>query len=426
MHNPLDPNAWAQAISASVSNDARVARRITFVAQDCDDHTAFAALKGANRHGNEFIHQALERGAPFVLTDQVVPRAVRVDDAVVALRAWARAWRDSSGATLIGVTGSAGKTTAKTMISSALNAACTPGSLNTLNYLACYLLSEVRNNSTHVIEMGIDRIGEMNELMALVQPDYGVVTSIGPAHIEYFGKLDKIALEKGRILQAPHPLVSDNTAVYFPGVPTYGFSNHATHRAEKLELSSQTSHFVFKGQTVNLELPSKQIAEAAVLALVLAEQLSVPLRDAITRLENAEIPGGRLRVSQGKFTLIDDAYNANPLSVAASLETLSKLPGRKVAILGHMRELGERSRQYHAEIGAKAGQIAELVVAIGEHGDALATAAREAGARTLEFSTTEAAKGPVSEFIQNGDAVLVKGSRFVQLEQLVEVLRERL
>jgi UDP-N-acetylmuramoyl-tripeptide--D-alanyl-D-alanine ligase len=284
----------------------------------------------------------------------------------------------------------------------------------------------VRRNTTHVIEMGIDRIGEMNELMALIRPDYGVITSIGPAHIEYFGKLEKIALEKGRILQAPHPLVSDNIVAYFPDAPTYGFSSSATYRAERLQLSSEASQFVFHGHTVNLGMPSKQFAEAALLALVLAKRFDVPLDQAITRLENAEVPGGRLRVLRGKFTLIDDAYNANPLSVAASLETLSKLPGRKIAILGHMRELGEHSRRYHAEIGAKAGQTAELVIAIGEHGDALATAAREAGARTLEFGTTEAAKDPILEFIQNGDAVLVKGSRFVQLEKIVEVLRERL
>jgi UDP-N-acetylmuramoyl-tripeptide--D-alanyl-D-alanine ligase len=426
MREALDPNAWSETIGATVSGDARVAKRITFVAQDCDEHTAFAALKGANRHGNEFIAQALERGAPFVLTDQDAPRAVRVTDATVALRAWARAWRDSSGATLVGVTGSAGKTTAKTMISSALNAPCTPGSLNTLNYLACYLLSEVRANSTHVIEMGIDRIGEMTELMALVNPSYGVVTSIGPAHIEYFGKLDKIASEKGQILQAHFPLVSDNTSLYFPNVPSYGFSEHATHRAEALQISSEQSQFVYKGHSVHLETPSKQIAEAAVLALALAEQLNVPITQAVARLENAEVPGGRLRVLKGKFTLIDDAYNANPLSVAASLETLSKMSGRKVAILGHMRELGERSREYHVEIGLKAGQVVELVIAIGEHGDALAESARASGAQALVFDTTEAAKASVLEAIRDNDAVLVKGSRFVQLEQIVEVLRERL
>jgi UDP-N-acetylmuramoyl-tripeptide--D-alanyl-D-alanine ligase len=146
----------------------------------------------------------------------------------------------------------------------------------------------------------------------------------------------------------------------------------------------------------------------------------------VARLENAEVPGGRLRVLKGKFTLIDDAYNANPLSVAASLETLSKMSGRKVAILGHMRELGERSREYHVEIGLKAGQVVELVIAIGEHGDALAESARASGAQALVFDTTEAAKASVLEAIRDNDAVLVKGSRFVQLEQIVEVLRERL
>ncbi len=422
----IDPHQYAQQLHATISSDARPAQRISFVSSECDPNTAFAALQGATRHGNDFIEAALEAGAPFILTDQDVPRAVRVPDATVALRSWARLHRDSTQAEIIGITGSAGKTTAKSLVSSALDCSCTPGNLNTLNYLACYLLSEVTADSTHVIEMGIDRIGEMDDLMALVAPNVGVITAVGAAHTEFLGSVETVQYEKGRILQAPYNLVAGNTAHRYPNTNSYGFLESCSHRAINVQVSAEAVSFSYHGQSIRLETPSLQIAESAVLALALAEHYGIALETAKNRLENSQIPGGRLKIERGKITLIDDAYNANPLSMTASLETLARFSGRKVAILGHMRELGVDSRRYHSEVGATAGQLADLVIAIGEHGDALAQAALENGADALWYASTTEAKQRFLPDIQNGDTILVKGSRFMQLEQIVEVLRERL
>ncbi len=422
----IDPFLYAQQLQATIDSDARAAKGITFMTSECNEHTAFAALQGATRHGNDFIEAAIEAGAPFILTNLDVPRAVRVPDAVMALRHWARLHRDTTQAELIGITGSAGKTTAKSLVSSALDVPCTPGNLNTLNYLACYLLSNVKAGSTHVIEMGIDHIGEMDELMALIAPNIGIITSVGAAHTEFFGDVDTVAFEKGRILEAPHSMVAGNTAHRYPNTPSYGFLETCTHHATNLHATAETVSFLYHGQQITLETPSTQIAESAVLALALAQRYNIPLETAKTRLENSQIPGGRLRIERGQITLIDDAYNANPLSVTASLETLARFTGRKVAILGHMRELGTHSRQYHSEIGITAAKHAQLVIAIGEHGDALAQAALDNGTDALWYATTEEAKTRVLPDIKNGDTILVKGSRFVQLEQIVEVLRERL
>ncbi len=422
----IEPHQWATQLQAVISSDAKPAQRITFMTSECDENTAFAALQGATRHGNDFIKDAIEAGAPFILTDLDVPRAVRVPNAITALRHWARLHRDATQAELIGITGSAGKTTAKSLVSSTLNVPCTPGNLNTLNYLACYLLSNVQASSTHIIEMGIDRIGEMDELMALVAPNIGVITSVGVAHTEFFGTVETVQIEKGRILQAPHQMVAGNSAWRYPNIPSYGFLETCTHQATNLQASAENIIFEYHGQQISLETPSTQIAESAVLALALAEHYQIPLETAKQRLENSPIPSGRLRIERGKITLIDDAYNANPLSVTASLETLARLSGRKVAILGHMRELGIHSRQYHTEIGVAAAKHAQLVIAIGEHGDALSQAALDNGANAIWYATTEEAKQRILPDIKNGDAILVKGSRFVQLEQIVEVLRERL
>ena len=420
----IDPKTFD--FGQTISSEAGVAQRITFMTSECDQHTAFAALQGATRHGNDFIETALEAGAPFILTNLDVPKAVRVTDATAALRRWARLHRDATNAELIGITGSAGKTTAKSLVSSGLDVPCTPGNLNTLNYLACYLLSNVAVNSTHVIEMGIDTIGEMDELMRLVAPSIGIITAVGAAHVEFFGSVEVIEFEKGRILQAPHGMVAGSTAHRYPNTPSYGFLESCTHRATNLVATAETVSFSYHGQEIRLETPSVQVAESAVLALALSERYGIPLETAKQRLETSQIPSGRMNIQRGKITLINDAYNANPLSVAASLETLARLSGRKVAILGHMRELGANSRQYHSQIGELAGKLANLVIAVGEHGDALAQAALDNGADAVWYSSTDNAKARFLPDIKDGDVVLVKGSRFVQLEALVEVLRERL
>ena len=426
----LDPRAWSDALSdalgATVAPDARPATRITFDSRQVNATTAFAALKGEHAHGNDFIPAALELGAPFVLTDSDVPRAVRVIDATVALRCWARLWRDSSGASLIGVTGSAGKTTAKELIAAALEVSCTPGSLNTLNYLATYLLSDVNPNSQHVIEMGIDRIGEMNELMALIAPDIGVITSIGPAHLEFLGSLEAIAFEKGQILRASEGFVSSGIAWRYPEQPSYGFDAHATYRGHDLEHTDSSSSFTYAGQRVTIVSPSHKVAEASVLALALAERFGMPLQAAIQRLERVAIPGGRMRIERGRYTLIDDTYNANPLSVTAALETLERQKGRKIAVLGDMRELGPDAPLYHREIGAIAARAAQQLITVGEHAEDYISGAQGAGLDGLAFTNADDATTALLTLLEPDDVVLVKGSRAVGLERVAEVLRARL
>ena len=422
----LEPRAWLDALGASIAPDARPATRITFDSRQVNATTAFAALQGEHAHGNDFIAAALELGAPFVLTDLDVPRAVRVPDATVALRTWARSWRDSSGASLIGVTGSAGKTTAKELIAAALGATRTPGSLNTLNFLACYLLSDVQPNSQHVIEMGIDRIGEMDELMALVHPDIGVVTSVGPAHLEFFGSVEAIAFEKGRILRAPAGIVSSGIAKRYPQQPSYGFDAHATYCGHDLEHTEISSSYTYAGQRVTVASPSHKVAEASVLALALAERFGVPLETAIQRLAAVVIPGGRMRTQRGRYTLIDDTYNANPLSLAAALETLERHRGRKIAVLGDMRELGPDAPRYHREIGAMAARAAQHLIAVGEHAEDYVSGAHSAGLEGLAFANANDATTALLTLLEPNDVVLVKGSRAVGLERVAEVLRAKL
>ena len=387
-------------------------------------------------HGNKFVNAALEAGAPFVLTDLNVPRAVRVNDAAIALRTWARAWRETTQAKIIGVTGSAGKTTLKEFLAVTLEAGKTPGNLNTLNALACHMLNVIRpglmqpgvvgQHQTHVLEMGIDRIGEMAQLVQLVRPDLGVISSIGPAHLEFLGSVEGVAFEKGHILDGNPGLVAESAGKYYPGIATYGFGERATHRGLNLGLSDSSARFEFAGQTVFVSSPSAKVAEAALGALVVAKGFGINLEAAIARIKNVEVPGGRMRVERGKVNLIDDAYNANPLSLTAALEVLERQPGRKIAVIGDMRELGEHSKMYHQEIGKRAGEVAPIVIAVGREAETLARAARASGAKTQAFATAPEAVPAVEAILELGDVVLVKGSLSVGMNVISEAVRARL
>ena len=428
----LDPRAWAQAFGAlKIASDARTAKAITWDSRFVNADTAFVALAGEQMHGNQFVQAALEAGAPFVLTDLTglnldLPRAVRVSDAAVALRTWARAWREATKARIVGVTGSAGKTTLKEFLAVALEAGKTPGNLNTLNALACHMLSVIGPNETHVLEMGIDRIGEMAQLVQLVRPDLGMITSIGPAHLEFLGSVEGVAFEKGHILEGNPGLVAESTSKYFPGIATFGFTERATHRGTNLELTDSSGTFQFAGHNVLVSSPSAKVAEAALGALVVAKEFGLDLEAAIDRIKNVEVPGGRMRIERGSLNLIDDAYNANPLSVTAALEVLERQPGRKIAVIGDMRELGEHSTMYHLEIGKRAGGVAPIVIAVGREAETLARAAREAGAKTQAFATALEAVPTVEAILEPGDVVLVKGSLSVGMKVISEAVRARL
>lgn len=362
------------------------------------------ALPGEQMHGNKFVQAALDAGAPFLLTDLDVPRAVRVPDAQAALFAWARHER-SFNPLVIGITGSAGKTTAKSYVAAALDAHFMPV-YNTMPAIACFLIEFGRSPKPLVVEMGIDRIGEMAELVELVRPDVGVVTTIGPAHLEQLGSIEGIAREKGGIFQGARAVVGQQAAEFYspaqyPGVESYGFGN-VTFSGQDLKVSPQDAQFMFDGVPVNLPLAARVQAEAAVLGLALARETGVNVAAAAARLAAVSVPGGRYRVHPGRFTIIDDAYNASPVAVQAALDALHALPGRRMSVLGRMLELGPTEQELHAQVGAYARAKADLTFGVGAF-------AAELGERAFQ-TVPELTQALLNE-IRDGDVVLIKASR---------------
>ncbi len=397
----LDPHAVP--VAATVHPEARPALRLTWDSRQAGPDVAFVALPGEAMHGNLFVEQALAAGAPFVLTDLDVPRALRVPDAQAVLFAWAHAER-AKNALVVGVTGTAGKTTAKSYAAAALQAAYLPV-FNTQPAIACFLVEHGAGEQPLVVEMGIDRLGEMAELMDLVRPDVGVITSIGAAHLEGLGSVENIVREKGLMLGAGRRLVGTQAGPYYPGAPTYGFGE-ATFAGENLQLGETGAAFSFRGVPVHLPRASRVQAEAAVLALTLAADAGLDVTAAAARLAAVKVPGGRYRVLPGAVTVIDDAYNASPLSVKVALDALAAVApasgGRRISVLGRMLELGDTERVLHAEVGEYAAERADLTYGVGEF-------AAELGEHA--FQTVPELLAALLPELKRGDVVLVKASR---------------
>ncbi|MFC5847341.1 UDP-N-acetylmuramoyl-tripeptide--D-alanyl-D-alanine ligase [Deinococcus petrolearius] len=407
----LDPHALPPHVSrgAAVHPEARPAVRLTWDSREASPEVAFVALPGEKMHGNTFVQRALDAGAPFVLTDLDVPRAVRVSDAQEALFAWARHER-AKNPLVVGITGSAGKTTAKSYAAAALDAHYMPV-FNTMPAIACFLVEFGASGRPLVVEMGIDRPGEMAELMALVRPDVGVVTTIGPAHLEQLGSVEAIVREKGGILAGTRGLVGAQASAFYPGVDSYGFGD-VTYAGHDVALTARGATFTYAGVPVELPLAARVQAEAAVLALRLAQEAGVALPEAAGRLSQVQVPGGRYRVHPGRYTVIDDAYNASPVAVTAALDALSAQAGggpredgtggRRISVLGRMLELGPGERALHAEVGAHARERADLTYGVGVY-------AHELGERAMRTvpELLDALRGEV----RDGDVVLVKASR---------------
>ncbi len=395
--------------AADIHPQAQPAQRLTWDSREAGPDTAFVALDGENMHGNQFTQQALDQGAPFVLTDLDLPRAVRVPDARAALYAWAQQQRRLSPL-VVGITGTAGKTTAKSYVAAALQAHYLPV-FNTPNAIACFLVEFGASARPLVVEMGIDRLGEMQALVDLVRPDTGVITSIGAAHLEALGDIDTVAREKGYILpaqqghttQGPYSqgLVSQQAAKWFPGQPTYGFDG-ATYAGENLHITPQEANFTYQGVPITLPYASRVQAEAAVLGLRLAEQYGLAVHEAAERLRRVNVPAGRYRVLPGRFTIIDDTYNASPLSMQVALEALGRFPGRRISVLGRMLELGAGEQALHTEVGQVARRQADVTFGVGQF-------AAQLGERAFD-NTLELLQALKAE-LQDGDVVLLKASR---------------
>jgi UDP-N-acetylmuramoyl-tripeptide--D-alanyl-D-alanine ligase len=418
---------------------------------------AFFAIVAA-RDGHQFAGDAVARGASVVVASRdldlptLAPAAVvQVVETTRALQDLGRAVRRQSAAKVVAITGSAGKTTTKETIAALLEGTFTvvknPGNLN--NHLGLPLsLLELRHGAdVAVMELGMNHAGEIRVLVGLAEPDVRVWTNVGDAHIGNFGSADAIAAAKAEILEgagrdavfvanADDPRVM-RYAAGFPGrVVTFGYAEGADVRAvDVVELGLGGMQATLKTHAAEHRLTVPLLGHGnlanVLCAIAVASELGVPLADVVIRVARLAPARrrGEVRVLGRGVTVVDDSYNSSPSALRRSLETLARerTAGRRVAVLGEMLELGDLSMALHQECGrvAAGAGLGLLVTVGGAPAEALGRTAVDAGmsaAAVRHAATSVEAADLVARLVTPGDVVLVKGSRGVKTDLVVDRL----
>lgn len=405
----------------------------------------FFALRGPRHDGHDFVREARARGAVGAVVERPIAEAqvplLVVSDTQAALEAAARWARDRYQGLVVGVTGSAGKTTTKDLIAALLAVempvARTEGNLNNHVGVPLTLLRLPESSRAAVLEIAMNHAGEIRRLAGLARPWAGVVTNVGHAHVGFFDSIEEVALAKRELIEALPPdgvavLNADDPRVaafagIHPGpVITFGLSRSAAVRAEDLEMSAEAVHFRVGGVRFESRLAGRHAVANILAALAVARAFGLDLerlREAVAGFEPRHMRGRRF-LHQG-VTILDDCYNSNPEAVRAMLETLSAIPARRrIAVLGEMLELGRWSEALHRRTGRAVVECGtDLLVGIrGAARFLVAEALRSgmpAGAAYFFEDPSEAGRF-LRGVLKEGDAVLFKGSRAVAVEKALE------
>lgn len=411
----------------------------------------FVPLRGEHFDGHDYLSQAVKNGAAACLSEEVVVGlsvpVVRVADTLQALGDIAAACRLQLNGPLIAITGSVGKTTTKEMLATILKQVSpglkTAGNFNNLVGLPLTLFGLEKTHQWAVLEMGTSAIGEIERLTEISQPSIGVITNIGAAHLETLQGLDGVSRAKGElyaglrggtaILNLDDPRVAQLPVANGVKKRTFGLCAEAQVRAEAITDDENGVSFTLvmaeQRYPVQLNLPGRHNVSNALAAAAAALEMEVSAEMIVSGLSQFVSIKGRLALyplpSAGM--LLDDSYNSNPLSATAALDALGALSGdgRCVAVLGDMLELGKESVSMHEELGTLAAKVADVLIGVGGFSGDLCRGAKTAGMKPEQLIEVPAAAAAIKYLQENqqpGDKILVKGSRGVHLEQLVDAL----
>lgn len=408
----------------------------------------FVALKGENFDGHEYAAQSLEQGAAAVLVSKAsnVSTAVVVKDTRLALGDLAAHWRAKFDMPVIAITGSNGKTTVKEMLAAILKVAtgddasvlATQGNLNNDIGLPMTMLNLGKQHRYAVLEMGMNHTGELSYLTNLAKPNIALVNNAGTAHIGELGSVEAIANAKGEIFEG---LADSGTAIInaddvFADLwkqlaskhqqITFGLKVKADVTAKyQLHAASSDVELIVPNGTVKFLLPAPGLHNVsnALAAASAALALNVSLEKIATGLSNFVGVKGRLQTKQGfaGAKVIDDTYNANPMSMKAAIDVIKASAGQRIFVMGDMAELGAGAASMHAEIGAYAKTVGiEKFYALGELTKNAVTAF---GANAMHFETVEALAESLKGMMNAETTVLVKGSRSMRMERVVDAIQ---
>ena len=433
----------------------------------------FVAVQGERVDGHDYVTEAFERGALVALVERDMPGGLavldlrgevpperlnqlslpiclRVESTVRALHRVAEFWRGQLALRVIGITGSVGKSTTKELAAEVLaqryRTLKNPGNQNNEIGLPLSLLRLTEAHERAVLEMGFYVPGEIAELCRIARPQVGVVTNVSQVHMERAGSLEAIAAGKAElveslppgpegvaILNSDDPLVMDMAHRTRAKVFTYGLSPEADLRASDVEgLGLEGVRFVlhFQGDQLHIRVPmlGRHSVHTALRAAAVGLVEGLTWDEIVTGLQSSHAQLRLVAVyGPGGALLLDDTYNAAPPSVIAALNLLQELDGRRVAVLGDMLELGDYDERGHRLVGARAAQVADQLVTVGGKARWIADEALRAGlaaSQVITFDETQAATEYLRGRVGQGDVVLVKGSRAMQLDRIVSALEE--
>lgn len=419
------------------------------------DGYLFIALPGERTDGHLFLADAVGRGANVLLVNRDYYTANRpafpgvnvvvVDNTLQALQALARSWRRKHAIKVVGVTGSVGKTSTKELVSAVLSQRYdvlkNEENLNSEIGLPLTLLRLGASHERAVLEMAMYFSGDIALLCQIAEPEIGVVTNVGPSHMERMGSMENICRAKAElveslprsgvaILNADDALVRSMAANTKARVLFYGFDDGADVRAENVRsnglLGVEFDLGVGRQVTaVRFPLPGLHSVRNALAATAVGLAEGFSLNEIRAGLEGVA-QGARVKVVRGLngSTIIDDSYNASPVSTIAALDLLLEMPGRKIAVLGDMYELGPFELEGHWQVGRRAAEAVDKLVAVGEKGRFIGEEAMRCGLADVSFAAdTSEAAGLLAPELSASDYVLVKGSRGMRMEDIVERIK---
>ncbi len=446
------PDVWegTKGLLVASRGPAEIAfGRASIDSREIEPGDLFFALRGERQDGHDFVAQALIAGATGAVVERPIDApgdaaVFHVSDSLKALQQLAAYWRRRREVRVIGVTGSVGKTTCKEIIASVLSRRYrtlkSEANLNTEIGIPLTLLRLTPEHEKAVLELAMYARGDIALLCEISAPQVGVVTNIGPVHLERLGSIGTIGAAKAELVEA---LPADGlavlngddlrTAAFATRTPArvvfYGQSQQCHIRASEIVsrgLNGISFNMTHGEDSVRVSSPfaGKHHIYPALAAASVALNEGMGLAEIADALAEAR-PELRMRVLGGPngSRILDDSYNASPASMLATLDLLAELPGRRIALLGEMRELGAAEEDGHRIVGRHAVAICDLLLVIGERARPIAEEAQAGGLRDVRFlESNEAAIETLRSELREGDQVLVKASRALALEAVVDAL----
>ena len=434
-----DPESTAKEVSSVVIDSRKVTQDSLFV-----------AIRGARVDGHTFIPQTIEAGALCALSEEPLGEVtfpyILVDSCTQALKDLAEHYRKSLDIKVVGISGSVGKTSTKEMIATVLsqkyNVLKTEGNFNNEIGVPLTIFNLREEHEIAVLEMGINHFGEMTRLAKMARPDICVITNIGVAHMELLGSRDGILKAKTEMFQYMNPDGTiifngddDKLITYSPenGItPIYfGLGENSSYRAEQIAnngLRGTNATFVTPKSkfSAHISIPGEHMVHNALAGIAVGYALGMSDAEIKAGIEALKPLAGRNHlIETNTYTIIDDCYNANPISMKASIDVLSKADTRTVAILGDMGELGAKEKEMHYDVGQHTATAGiHVLICIGTLSEELARGAKETGCniQIYHYPDQEHFFSEMSSILEKNDTILVKASHAMAFEKIVKKL----